>query len=343
MAGVLVVVYRDALIPERFSYDATRISGIARGTGQAYGDRSYENVGDVYGFLGLGDHPVAAGLLGFLVYLATLMVVRRECKDREPSLGTLIVVPLAVILGAVYIGTYSKDALVAVVALGVMIVPRNKVGEGALLAVMIGYALLFREYWLLVAAVFIVHRILFARPRSSGLIAVVLVGELIVLSLAFFIVLGVDPDHFRTMVNDVRLDDIDAQSAIHPFVSGAQPMSGMVNVLLTFVALFLPWPLLLTGGLYYLALTVLLLFIWVPFFRVVFGGRAHPTIVRRAISLVLALCIVQALFEPDYGSALRHMTALLPLVILVVWQGSELAAQRSHAGQRRFGRQGVPG
>src|SRR5699024_6096102 len=43
---------------------------------------------------------------------------------------------------------------------------------------------------------------------------------------------------------------------------------------------------------------------------------------RRGLALILALGAVQALFEPDYGSALRHFTPLMPLGIALIQSAS---------------------
>jgi len=47
------------------------------------------------------------------------------------------------------------------------------------------------------------------------------------------------------------------------------------------------------------------------------GLRDLPIAWERGCSLALAMVSIQAVFEPDYGSYLRHLTPLLPLLLFV--------------------------
>ena len=45
------------------------------------------------------------------------------------------------------------------------------------------------------------------------------------------------------------------------------------------------------------------------------NGRPRP---ERAVALLLALVIVQAIFEPDYGSYVKHIVPALPLFLALL-------------------------
>ncbi|HIY66433.1 MAG TPA: hypothetical protein H9830_09180, partial [Candidatus Agrococcus pullicola] len=125
-----------------------------------------------------------------------------------------------------------------------------------------------------------------------------------------------------------------------PLVPFEQPLGGLVDVFLNYWLLFLPLLLPFTASILHLAVTA-----------GIFFARTYPLITarsstrwpdrdtlpgvlaRRSIALILALTVVQAVFEPDYGSSLRHLTPLMPLAIVL------LQAMRS--GSMRRG-QAVP-
>jgi hypothetical protein len=136
----------------------------------------------------------------------------------------------------------------------------------------------------------------------------------------------------RVLVNPGPHGAEAASSLISPFVSMPEPLGGIVNVMLTLVSLVFPWPLVSLGGLYYLFLTVVFVLIWISFGLSVRERNASriPSASRfrfdRAVALVMAFLSTQALFEPDYGSALRHLTPLLPLIVYVVWQATAARA-----------------
>ena len=149
----------------------------------------------------------------------------------------------------------------------------------------------------------------------------------IALGLAIFVVYGTAPDIYRSTVNDTRTLDPNAQSLISPVLTFDEPWSGLLNNVITAFFLLVPLPLLFSGGgLYYVAITLVVTGIWGVTYVAI--GRLHrldvstlsaSMLIRaaRASSLLLAFLCVQALFEPDYGSAVRHVTPLLPAALAV--------------------------
>jgi len=161
-------------------------------------------------------------------------------------------------------------------------------------------------------------------------------------------VLGAYPDHYRSFVNEARIGSADAQSAIQPFLKAPEPASGFVNVALTVLTLVIPVPLATNGALYYVALAALIAFLWIVVGRSLkhyrsLPQRAVPPAVSRSVALLVAYLAVQALFEPDYGSALRHLTPLLPcLIVVLANRPVPTAEQRVRASPRRVTRSRQP-
>lgn len=89
-------------------------------------------------------------------------------------------------------------------------------------------------------------------------------------------------------------------------------------VLVTFAV---PLPLFLRLSPYYLVVAVFLLVLWFMFARAVHlssdESRTDPRWAR-LVALVLSLTVVQSVFEPDYGSYVRHLTPMLPLMLAVI-------------------------
>ena len=199
---------------------------------------------------------------------------------------------------------------------------------------MIGYAVVFRNYWLLVALAFVAFRIVMARRFSISAFAITAaVGLLAIAGVAFAVFLRVPPDHFRTLVNASRIGDPDAQSIIQPFLEGNSLLIGIANVGLTLIFLILPLPLLTAGTAYYWIIAVLLASVWCRFFLGIAqnaGAPVRPASVERAVCLVGAFVLIQAFFEPDYGSALRHLSPMLILMLYVAWTGSAVKRLTGH-------------
>jgi hypothetical protein len=321
--GLAVVVYRAALLPAKFFYDGDRIRGIALGTASAFGDHSYQATGDLYRVAGLAGNDLLVGIVGFGGLLLLVLIVRLR-GTAAPRLSLEIATIITLFLGGVYLSWYSKDPVVLPIT-ALIALPASSRLRWDVLAVlaMAAYSVEFRTYWALVAALYVALRLL--RVERRGLRAAVLLAlaSTLVAGSVLLVALGVDPDHFRSVVNSVRVGSADAQSAIEPFLTGPKPWSGFLNVCLTLLALVIPLPLAANGGLYYLALAVLIAFLWIVFGRSLTryprGRTAEiPAAVSRSIALLVAYLAVQALFEPDYGSALRHITPLLPCLLVVL-------------------------
>ena len=335
LLGIIVVVLRDNILPARFFYDGERIQGIAQGSAASFGDKSYEVVAGVYRVLGLADNPTLASILGYLLFVAAVSAYTRRGRHQEQSLPHGILLIAVFVLGAIYLGFYSKDVFVVLIALA-LVWGRGKIrADIQVVVVILLYAAFFRQYWAITAALYVGFRLLNRRVLRLPVLFGASIALAAATAIAIFLVLGVDPDFYRSVVNEYRSDSSDAQSLIRPFVTLPQPIGGVINIELTYFALLIPLPLALTGGVYYLFLFAAISCIWVLYFLSVRrldltarNGVAHRPLIYRCIALLGAFLVTQSLFEPDYGSALRHVTPLLPLVLFIILrarsQGREL-------------------
>lgn len=261
------------------------------------------------------------------------MVVWMRCRRDYGGWGVVALLGIALVLSAVYLGYYSKDVLVLPICLAALVLPApRRWAFTVLVALMVTYGLLFRQYWLIITVVFILLTPIVGRARLHTLV-VTLFAVVVFVSVAITVGLGVPADSFRDTVNEYR-DDVG--TLITPFLDIPEPFGGVLNNAITLVTLVLPWPVALKGGIYYLMISALLVGIWVLLFRGVSGPAKTEPRVRRAAALVLALLCTQAVFEPDYGSALRHLTPLLPLILYVAWRDAALRF-RAREGRRLSG------
>ncbi len=323
LLGLVFVLFRHRLLSEPFFYDGDRIQQLALGRAFGYGDASYLNVAEVYRVLGLAEQPLIASIAGYALFVVAVLIAVRDSRDS--SALQVLVVPVAILIGAVYLGYYSKDAFVLPITLLVLVAGRHVLADVAIVGAMLLYAGGFRIYWFIVAAMFVGYRIVLPRIGSVRALLVVTAAALVAAALAVYLVLGVSPDHFRVEINSVRIGESDASTMIRPFVALPDPVGGVLNVVLTFLALVVPVPLAALGGAYYLAGAALILVLWAGAFmsareaiRAGLGGTESDRRFVRSLALVLAFLVTQALFEPDYGSALRHLAPVLPALIHVV-------------------------
>lgn len=341
LAGYLIVFLRDFLVPSRFSLDGWQIQRLAQAKPGAQG--SYEFVASVYRALGLANNPLVASLLGYTLAVAAILLVAYKCRSIATGTQITAMLCMTTLFCAIYVGWFSKDVLTLAITFGVLLVPRKLIGEAILIALMYLYSDTTRAYWLITLALYVVVRLAFGWRMRLKFLLVTCVLMVVAVSLAITVVQGLPGNFYRTTVNEYRVGQLEASTQIAPFLTLPEPLGGVVNNVITLFTLVVPVPLVQNGGAYYLFLAAMILFMWFVFFRAIsHSGNASelPVEFSRAVSVVIAFLATQAIFEPDYGSAIRHLAPLMPLMLYVVWQAQprarEAAALRSAARKQQM-------
>lgn len=328
VVGYVIVVFRAELLPERFSYDAGRIASIARQEGA--GDPSFAIVGDIYRALGLAYSETLAGLIQYTIAAGLIVAMFQRSGHRHAGIAQVSVPILALLLSAVYLGHYSKDAFVLPIAYALCLASTSTAGTLTICAVMAVYAATFRTYWWLVLFTFVAALMCYKiRATARSWLLGLVVGAILV-AVSIMVTQGMPADAFRSMTNESRDPSTDAATMITPYVSLPEPLGGVVSSVTTAFLLMVPLPLLRLGGMYYVLIAVSVSVLWLT--MLVSVHRASPISslrLRRMLALLLAFLAVQSTFEPDYGSALRHLTPLLGVIIAVI---SECSATRGLGG-----------
>lgn len=325
--ALLAALSVRAVLPAQFLLDDAHLRRAMSGGALATDAESFREVAVLYELLQLEHAAPLAALLGLGLYVLALLLALGW--ERIPQLSALsLLVALALLVpGLAYLAQYSKELLTVVVALVVIIAPARGrlgivLGEMAVLAAALAYGAVLRPYWLLVAAAYLAWRVLLPRTSQPLLLLAVPLAGYAVLQPAFRIALGTGLQGQRDWSNAERADTA-VNTVITSIAPGADGALGVLAALAMLGLLLVPVGLLASGDLFHLASGIAISAVWLLVLVPVLRGRlvepVGPRGIRavRAASLLLALVLVQALFEPDYGSALKHLTPLLPLVLLV--------------------------
>jgi len=314
------------VLPPRFSYDSDTLQRIAAGEYTPLEDTSYLYVGRIYSHLGMADRPWAAMVLGLA--LAALALYPAMVRARgTASLPVYALVGLYVLTASVYLGQYSKDIWAVPVILVVLLAGHGWRGELAIVATTVVYASFLRSYWFLILAVYLGLRVLTASALLRRRVLLGVAGVLAGVTLLSPALLGTDIQSVRTSVNLDRALSADAATAISSMQLPGGVVGDVVENAVTFVELVVPLPLLAQGSPVYGAYFLGIALIWGMYARATFvgpgrlfdGRPAAAADLRsvRAALFALAVVVTQGFFEPDYGSYLRHLTPVMPLVLAV--------------------------
>ena len=327
------LVSRD-LLPERYSYDGRFIEAIAQGRPYVVPDRSYENTAAFYAALGLAHAPEIVSLLGPITMgVAVILLLSR--KQLGVSVPMLFLGALAIALAAVYMSWYSKDFIALIGVSVVALLLQRRVNELIVVLPLAIYAILFREHWMIVVAVFIVLTALDRfRPLTGRAIILVVIMLVAVLELFYSATAGESLSEVRLGLNENRVGAPDAASMITQAIPGSGAVSSIANTLIAMVSLIVPVPLLLTRSTLHALSAALIVLIWALIFRARRGhqreieGRMPRSPQRMAFLMLIAFLVLFAVAEPDYGSYLRHFSSVMPIAIVAV--SHELGHDRVH-------------
>lgn len=321
--GIAVASYisvnRAWLLSSNFANDAELILKFARQETDEGG--SYRTIANVYAALGLVEKPIAAGLLGVFAAATGAVFALVPSRGLRGVFAPLVLFVFFVLSGA-FVGTYTKEIIVVSVVAVICILlsaPSHWSGDFLIFAAVVAVAVVFRPYWIFIALAYIALRVVPLKHLTWWSVPVLLVLGNLVCSFAIYILLGESPDFFRTSVN-VHRDSELASTIITRFVDGsAEPWIGALNNLLVMITMVLPLPMLLLGGAYYFLNTGLFMALWGSvLLRLATRQFERPVLAHRLIAILSGFLVAQGLFEPDYGSALRHVTPFIPL-ILAFW------------------------
>jgi len=307
----------------------------------------FRNTALVYRFLGLATRPDVAAMAAITVFgVAVLAALRWGELPRLTPVG-LAAISVSYVLALIYLAQYSKEFVSLVLVALVLILPRGLLAESFLVGAMVAYAITIRPYWGIVVVLYVLGRILLPRVRGLLPIALAVLAIYGALQLIFNNFLGEALSFSRVAVNSLRADiNISVGSLIVDFLPDQVALQWL-NAFLVFVSLLVPWPLLLGGSAVYLVMGVVLVSLWALVGRSIVRlqrerrgdvrGRFATLAERaprpqRAVALLLALVVVQAIFEPDYGSYLKHVVPALPLFLALLPLRREPATpQTTHA------------
>lgn len=323
--GLLVyVILGRPMLPAKYSYDAGVIQRIAQQT-MWVDDNSYQHVGDLYRIIGGANHPTIVATVNYLLYISFVFVAIRQSLRGRLTSATIALACISMVLGAIYLGTYSKDIVVILIAGTALLLPERRWSPLLLALTMLAYASLFRQYWYLVSIVFLIC--VYSPAVRGRLWAIILhiLAFLLLLAVLFPTIEGVDLSHYRSSVNRNRYDSPDAQTLIASFLPGIGYIPGFLNTVAIWVTLIIPAPLLATASPFHLASFMILSSIFVVTTYAIVRSRGfglfESTRFKMCIVLILSFTAVQAIFEPDYGSATRHLVPLLPLILYIQCKG----------------------
>lgn len=332
---VLVAPLARSVLPGQFLRDDQHLQRVIADPGVTPEDESFQLMASAYRTVGLGEHPYLTAMLTALLLAIAVFLAVGFTDWGKAGLTGIAVAGIAFGFCCLYLAQYTKELASLVLAVMVLLCLRTRSELTKYVAVpgiCLTYGLLLRPYWILIAALVPCVVILLRRCRSLVLVLAAVVLALVVLNFSFTVFRGGGLGAEREWINDQRAGTAVA-TEITSFDFGNSPPALVASTLLALVELLVPVPLLLVGDLYYAPAAIAAVLLWTVVLAAIRTGKclAPPSATtatagwderssrrRWAAAVLLSLVLVQATFEPDYGSYLKHLTAFIPLFLVLV-------------------------
>lgn len=310
------------IFPEKYFYDSATIDNAKNGSSALKIGDSYNNTAFFYKSFGLSEKSTTNKVLFPLIYIAATILILRRLKTGNAT-GVLLIAAYSSITAAVYLSQYSKESIVLLLSLSFLLLNGSKKGIALWLLLAAAYAIYFRLYWIITICLFISNLVILSKSRRFSLAISATLILYIILAFLFPIVYGQDIGQHRYSANEDRIGSMDAETLITPLIPGNGPVLDTINTFLQLIIFLFPAPLATTGKALHFLSFVIVSFISISVIKnlrkQIHGGAFDRSLeLRSCYSLVLAILAVQAIFEPDYGSYVKHLTPTLPILLFVL-------------------------
>lgn len=332
--AILAKLIQHILLPSHFFYDSNRMlqTMLNAEYNQAWGG-SYTFVAELFGRINIFNIQTLLGWsieLGIIFNIIVIVIYARKWDGMD--LWKCIFAFLCVATMNIYAFNISKEIvqfvffMIIVCIIMIEIIPITM--RMVLCAlVFVWESTFFRSYYIIMAALTVGIYFLFTLVRQT--LKEITITKIIVLSAAvYFIIFAfffassiIMPESYREMVNvKVQSTGIEANTTIYDLVEhNGQLELFFVNYVINSFRMMFPIEL-IKGGIYYAPfiifqiLEIVLIFINIKRIRELDEKQVI------AISAWLAFFFGSVIFEPDFGSFVRHETATFPVLQLIVFR-----------------------
>jgi hypothetical protein len=314
--SLVVALDNRQLLPARYFNDDARLQRFIANPSLITSQGSFRGTVDLFRLLHLGGHPqIVATIAMVMLTISVLVTLVKAMQHGTVDNTSVTILAAALVFGAIYFAQYSKEFFVLPIVI-IFLLRRERRSHELTFFVVTGlYAFEVRSYWFGVLAVFVANRYILKRLPSRRLVAAYLTGLVATAALVLSTGLGNSVGYERAGV--IASLSVDPTTAIHPPL-GASVIDNLFNTVYVWLTLLLPLPLLRLGVVYIVTGGLIAYLWWQLLARLPL--RSIPTGMKLnydALCLLLAYVSVEALFEPDYGSYLRHLSPFLVLFVLV--------------------------
>lgn len=324
LTAIVAKIFLSFILPDKYLYDSGAIIQYAYGINANAVDKSYMFAANFYKpicyLFHISDAKMGSLIIGLISNLILVFVLSKTAPLQLSAFATILLL-VCVFLLNIYVFNISKDFIQFLIDILLLIVifkvKHKRLWWLLCLAILLLFGILFRSYLIIVGCIFfyfLCGNRYFKNKRAFILLTFTL---FLISSFALF---KFDKSLFnnvfniRSETNMFRLNSDDAQTIIISIISGDGYFASIINYFINMIRLIFPIELLIALRISY-SLFFLFNICWFYLFvsnrKVILKSRKQ----KEMLFLFFAFLLVSGLFEPDFGSFLRH---LIPICFLTI-------------------------
>lgn len=332
LLAILCKVFQFNYLPKKYFYDSEHILAVMNGSNLT--DQSYSFTASFYNCINIFRFNNVYSWSIYLTAIATLIIMLFFLlHKKEYSVKQYVFIFASLALLNIYVFNLSKEIIQLIIFLVVFGIISNKhISRDSIKIILcclifVFESIFFRIYYLILAAMLPIIYLCFKKQKTEK---IKIYKVIIVIIMAFFAITFVagliTPTglssilNARSSVSDVRLamHDKDANTMIVE-VFGRNENFGIfcLNYLLDFLRLMFPLELVIKG-LKYCPFVVYQLYLTLLLFKSIRRNEERRLLIH---SVVLGFVCISAIFEPDFGSFVRHQATLVVFYAALLEKG----------------------
>lgn len=337
--SIFIQMFIIERLPAKYFYDSDVVLSITNNTSTKYWDDSYMFTGEFYKKINLFDFTTFEQWATLLTAIVSIMILIYLGKYKKIEIYKWIIIYITLIFANIYIFRISKDFIQflfwVLVYLGFNI--KKQFQQNIFfLTIFLFQIIYFREYYVGIIGLYILLKMLNTKKKKVNAKKLcVIMGIIIFFTLV--IVKTVDISLYnrvvnvRSSTNEYRDGSSDAQTMITDVLSSSDPLLYMVNYIINNIRILFPIEL-VTLGIKYAPFVIYQVAI-----VLCVGAELKKAIdeknekLKDKCYMLVAYVLVASIFEPDFGSVIRHEVAVMYIVLdVILYSNKEVSKKSKH-------------
>lgn len=303
------------VLPDKYLYDSNAI--IKYSGGEYLVDQSYtfssSFFAPIINLFSISDAANGSLIIGLICNILFLIYLKKYLP-KALKIEYYVYLLIVTFLANIYVFNISKELITLIVLFCSFFITRmfSKKANILICVLFISCAFFFRTYFALIGLLYyLLNKIdcnVKTNQKASFFFLICLMATLIIYSLnnsLFYQIFNFGEDS-----NLYRDGSVDAQTMIMPILENTNYIFSIINYIFNVLSFLVPLKLIMKGSILYLAyfaFSIFTILLIIKNRKKIFDNQK----IKYLFFLLLSFFLTSALFEPDYGSYLRHISTIM--------------------------------